>query len=193
MFARRGLGTPASTPSLAGAVLVVEPDNALSREVSQHLSISGLTASIANSVESAIEAVSQTAFSYAITELKFDMGSGFDVLNALSAHQPNCRTVVFTSHCTPGIALRAVQAGAEDVIPKPTDVDFLIGILLGRDMLHTPGASPLPTPNSIRDEHIREVFLSSGSNVARAANRLSMHRRTLQRIMKRLPDLRAKG
>ncbi len=191
MFARRGLGNSASAPAPIGAVLIVEPDTTLSMEVGRHFSMNGLKPTIVDGVESAIGAISHTAFSYAITELKFDKGSGFDVLNALSEHQPNCRIVVFTSHCTPGIAMRAVRAGAEDVIPKPTDIDFLIGILLGRDMLHAPDAAPLPTPNSIRDEHIREVFLSSGSNMARAANRLSMHRRTLQRIMKRLPDLRA--
>jgi two-component system response regulator RegA len=82
-----------------------------------------------------------------------------------------------------------VKAGAIDYMPKPADADDVLAALTAR-----PGDKPEPPENPmsadrIRWEHIQRVYELCGHNVSETARRLSMHRRTLQRILaKRAPQ-----
>lgn len=98
---------------------------------------------------------------------------------------PCCRTLVHSRFCNLSNSVQAIRSGASDVLPKPTDVDFLIDVLLKKDLLQPTSQSSFPAPDSIRQEYIRDVYMSCSANVARTARQLSMHRRTLQRILKR--------
>jgi two-component system response regulator RegA len=92
---------------------------------------------------------------------------------------------VHSRFCNLSNAVQAIKSGASDVLPKPTDVDFLIGVLLNKDLLQPVLLSSLPAPDSIRQNYIQDIYMSCGANMTRAARQLSMHRRTLQRILKR--------
>jgi two-component system, response regulator RegA len=47
-------------------------------------------------------------------------------------------------------------------------------------------APPLPmSPDHVRLQHIRQVHEANGHNVSETARRLNMHRRTLQRILRK--------
>lgn len=129
---------------------------------------------------------------YAIVELRFDDGSGFDLVGKIAAESPECRILVHTAYCDVRTAVQAVKLGAADVCPKPMDNDHLIGILMQKCKDTSPELHQFKMPNQVRAEHIRQVFLSCGSNISRTAKHLSLQRRTLQRIMARHPNLRSK-
>jgi two-component system response regulator RegA len=150
----------------------------------------GYSVVIAGSVRMAISVVNSEKVFFALTELSFEDGSGKDILTYLAKMHPYCRAIVHTAYCDVKTAVWAAKAGAADVLPKPTAVDFLIAILLEKD-LRKGGAFGVQPPNEVREEHIRQVYLASGFNLSRTADRLMMHRRTLQRIMERSPSLRA--
>ena len=86
----------------------------------------------------------------------------------------------------------ALRAGADGFVPKPVDEGELIDAMLGR-------APPLPavpqTPLGLRRicwEHVMRVYEQCDRNMTRAAARLGMHRRSLQRLLsKRAPPPRA--
>jgi two-component system response regulator RegA len=82
----------------------------------------------------------------------------------------------------------AVKLGAVDYLSKPADADDVVAALLALEG----NKSELPenpmSADRVRWEHIQRIYEMCGRNVSETARRLSMHRRTLQRILaKRAP------
>jgi two-component system response regulator RegA len=78
--------------------------------------------------------------------------------------------------------------GATDYLAKPADANDITGALLARgDDLPEPPENPM-SADRVRWEHIQRIYELCDRNVSETARRLSMHRRTLQRILaKRCP------
>ncbi len=93
-----------------------------------------------------------------------------------------------TGHGSIATAVAAVKLGAHDVIAKPADAALIEASLRSDgNVLPPPPAQPM-SAERVRWEHIQRVYEQCGRNVSETARRLSMHRRTLQRILaKRAP------
>jgi two-component system response regulator RegA len=82
----------------------------------------------------------------------------------------------------------AVKRGAYDYLSKPADADDIDAALRagGAERAGLP-EQPM-SADRVRWEHIQRVYELCNRNVSETARRLSMHRRTLQRILaKRAP------
>jgi len=106
----------------------------------------------------------------------------------LRAKRPDCRVVVLTGYGAIATAVAAVKIGATDYLSKPADAKDITNALLATgDELPPPPENPM-SADRVRWEHIQRVFELCDRNVSETARRLSMHRRTLQRILaKRSP------
>jgi two-component system response regulator RegA len=120
--------------------------------------------------------------------MRLDDGSGLQVVQAIRDTRPEARVVMLTGYGNIATAVAAVKAGAVDYLSKPADADDVVRALMAQA-----GDSPAPPDNPmsadrVRWEHIQRVYELCGHNVSETARRLSMHRRTLQRILaKRAP------
>jgi two-component system response regulator RegA len=84
-------------------------------------------------------------------------------------------------------AVAAVKFGATDYLSKPADANDVTSALLSRGAPPPPPENPM-SADRVRWEHIHRVYELCERNVSETARRLSMHRRTLQRILaKRSP------
>jgi two-component system response regulator RegA len=140
------------------------------------------------STPAALAAAAETPFTHAVIELRLGRDSGLELIEQLRAFQPSMRIVVVTGFDSFASVIVALKAGAVDYFAKPVDERALVEALLGR----TPMLPAVPeTPLGLKRiywEYIQRIFEQSGRNVSEAARRLSMHRRTLQRILaKRAP------
>ncbi|MBY5814507.1 response regulator [Rhizobium leguminosarum] len=122
---------------------------------------------------------------FAMLEVRFPDGDLFDLVGDIRAANPKGRILIHSAYCNLAVAVAATKAGATDVLPKPVQKEFVLQLLLGEECDPKTYSKPLPCPNVIRKEHIRSVYAACNWNVSRAAHQLSMHRRTLQRILKR--------
>jgi len=171
------------------AVLIVDREIDMSSTFVNRLLMDGFCVCIAQNVAAARKHFEKNKFSFAVTELSFDDGDGIEVIEALLDREESCRIIVHSKFCTLGNAVHSIKAGARDVLPKPTADDLLLAILLDRS-LRTPEFSiSLTNPELVRNKYIKETLGSCNSSVGRAARKLSMNRRTLQRIVKRMPAL----
>ena len=97
--------------------------------------------------------------------------------------RPDGRIIMLTGYGNIATAVAAVKMGAVDYLSKPADADAIEAALLAGDT-ETP---PLPerpmSADRVRWEHIQRVYELCNRNVSETARRLSMHRRTLQRIL----------
>lgn len=125
---------------------------------------------------------------YAVVDLRLEDGNGLDVVEALRNHRPDCRIVVLTGYGAIATAVAAVKFGAIDYLSKPADANDITNALLTRGESQPPPPENPMSADRVRWEHIQRVYELCERNISETARRLSMHRRTLQRILaKRSP------
>ena len=102
--------------------------------------------------------------------------------------KPDARSIVLTGYGNFATAVSAVKLGAVDYLAKPADADEVTDALLAPSDERAPPPENPMSADRVRWEHIQRVYELCERNVSETARRLSMHRRTLQRILaKRAP------
>lgn len=170
------------------SILLVDDDEAFLRRLAKAMEKRGFEVDMAGSVAAGKAAVNASPPAYAVVDLRLEDGNGLEVVETLRARRPDARIVVLTGYGAIATAVAAVKIGATDYLSKPADATDVTSALLAKaDVLPPPPENPM-SADRVRWEHIQRVFELCDRNVSETARRLSMHRRTLQRILaKRSP------
>lgn len=169
------------------SLLLVDDDNAFVTRLARAMEKRGFVPQVAESVASGKQIAATQPPAYAVVDLRLDDGNGLEVVEALRASRPDCRIVVLTGYGAIATAVAAVKFGATDYLSKPADANDITDALLARGEIPEPPENPM-SADRVRWEHIQRVYEMCDRNVSETARRLSMHRRTLQRILaKRSP------
>jgi len=169
-------------------LLLVDDDEPFLKRLARAMEKRGFIPEVAGSVAMG-KAIAQTRPpAYAVVDLRLEDGNGLDVVEVLRDRRPDCRIVVLTGYGAIATAVAAVKIGAIDYLSKPADANEVTNALLARtDSLPQPPENPM-SADRVRWEHIQRVYEMCDRNVSETARRLTMHRRTLQRILaKRSP------
>jgi len=170
------------------SLLIVEDDKCLLQRLARAMEGRGFAVSTAKSVAEGLDQLQSRSPAFAVVDMRLDDGNGLDVVSRLEQQRPDARAIILTGYGNIATAVNAVKLGAIDYLSKPVDADEVVAALLSVD-----GRKPeLPenpmSADSVRWEHIQRIYELCGRNVSETARRLSMHRRTLQRILaKRAP------
>ncbi|MFS8036070.1 ActR/PrrA/RegA family redox response regulator transcription factor [Xanthobacter sp. AM11] len=180
-----------TTPPEVGddrSVLIVDDDRSFLQRLARAMEARGFLVSTAETVADGLARVEASAPAYAVVDMRLGDGTGLDVISALKKSRPGARAIVLTGYGNIATAVTAVKMGAVDYLAKPADADDVVAALLANaDHKPTPPENPM-SADRVRWEHIQRVYELCGRNVSETARRLSMHRRTLQRILaKRAP------
>jgi two-component system response regulator RegA len=165
-------------------ILIVDPEVNPDSNLVGRLLEKGFFVCHAKSLECVKRLIDKYRIDYALTELKFMDGDAIGIINILRKRHPSCRTIIHSRACSLEVAVQVTKAGAVDVLPKPANIDFLISILVGQDELTVETCEFLGNPLQLRSDYIIDIYNSCGS-ASLAARKLKMHRRTLQRFIKR--------
>ncbi len=170
------------------SLLLVDDDEAFLRRLAKAMEKRGFEVEMAESVVAGQAIATARPPAYAVVDLRLEDGNGLDVVETLRSRRPECRIVVLTCYGAIATAVAAVKIGATDYLAKPADARDVTNALLARqDELPPPPENPM-SADRVRWEHIQRVYELCDRNVSETARRLSMHRRTLQRILaKRSP------
>lgn len=170
------------------SLLLVDDDKAFLLRLQRAMQTRGYQVAIADSVTSGIAAIVAAPPAFAVIDMRLADGSGLDVITRLKELRPDARAIILTGYGNISTAVTAVKLGAFDYLAKPADADEIEAALLatGNDKSELPD-NPM-SADRVRWEHIQRIYELCGRNVSETARRLSMHRRTLQRILaKRAP------
>ncbi len=137
------------------------------------------------SVADALEAITRVPPSFAVTELWLGDGSGIDIIRALLAERADARGVILTGYGTVATAVIAIRKGAFDYLVKPANADDVVTALLAGRLDKPAKHKPAMSVDRVRWEHIQHVYKDCEQNVSETARQLTMHRRTLQRLLVR--------
>lgn len=175
-------------PSQERTLLIVDDDRPFLQRLARAMEGRGFVVEMAESVTEGLAKVRANPPSHAVVDMRLNDGNGLDVVEEIRTRQPECKAIVLTGYGNIATAVTAVKMGAVDYLAKPADADDVYTALM-RDPEEK--AEPPENPMSadrVRWEHIQRVYELCDRNVSETARRLSMHRRTLQRILaKRAP------
>ena len=179
--------TAAALPS-DRSLLIVDDDKSFLQRLARAMEIRGFAVSTAESVVAGLLLVEKAVPAFAVVDMRLGDGNGLDVISAIKKRRPEARAIILTGYGNITTAVSAVKLGAVDYLAKPVDADDVASALLLLDKRRIkPPENPM-TADRVRWEHIQRIYELCGRNVSETARRLSMHRRTLQRILsKRAP------
>jgi two-component system, response regulator RegA len=180
---------PSTAPlSSERTLLIVEDDKSFLQRLARAMEGRGFVVTTAESVADGLLQVEKAAPAFAVVDMRLGDGNGLDVISAMKKRRPEARAIILTGYGNIATAVNAVKLGAVDYLAKPVDADDVVAALLALDNKKIqPPENPM-SADRVRWEHIQRIYELCGRNVSETARRLSMHRRTLQRILaKRAP------
>ena len=177
-----------NTKAAGRSVLLVDDDEMLCEVLGRAFASRGLAVRTAHTARDAIALAEAAAPEYAVVDLRLPDQSGLKLITALKTIAPKMGVVVLTGHGSIPTAVEAVKLGASHYLTKPVDADEVLSALqreAGDDSVPIP-AKPMSVER-LEWEHIQRVLHENNDNVSATARALSMHRRTLQRKLRKHP------
>jgi len=127
-------------------------------------------------------------FDIALIDLRLKNQSGLNLIEDLKEHSPNCHIIMMTGFGTIASAVNAIKLGASDYLTKPVTVTKIEDIL-NADKLNLEGEEGgSQTPLSldrVEREYIEHILVQEKGNISKAAEKLGLHRQSLQRKLKK--------
>jgi two-component system response regulator RegA len=179
---------------LLKSVLIVDDDAVTVRAFGREFMRRGWRVYNADSCASAATAARRHRPGLIVLDLRLRDGSALDVLGVLRAEVPAARVVVTTGFASVGTAVSAMKLGAHHYVEKPCTVE---GLIAAAETEPRAAAPPLPPSHASLAQservYIEHMIAACSGNISEAARRLGVHRRSLQRkLRKNVPELRAR-
>lgn len=176
----------------ASSILLVDDTYVLRQRLSMAMQQRGFRVETAGNYEEAVEVFQSRPTELAVLDLRMPGKSGLELLRTLLKLNPEIRVIILSGFGSIPASIDAVRAGAVNFLSKPADADDILSAFVRGDSPSVPaGAVAFPAPSLARNEweHIHRVLSDCGGNISEAARRLGIHRRSLQRkLRKRAPE-----
>jgi two-component system response regulator RegA len=170
------------------SLLIVDDDKSFLTRLGRAMEQRGYAVTMADTVKAGFDVIGDAPPAYAVIDMRLADGNGLDLLVELGRKRPEARGIILTGYGNIASAVSAVKMGAYDYLAKPADADEIDAALRSTDAARTDIPENPMSADRVRWEHIQRIYELCGRNVSETARRLSMHRRTLQRILaKRAP------
>ncbi len=176
----------------ADSIMLVDDTFVLRERLSMAMQQRGFRVEAAGNFEEAVEVFRSRPTDLAVLDLRMPGKSGLELLRKLLQIKPDTRIIMLSGFGSIPASIDAVRAGAVNFLSKPADADDILSAFMRGDEPSVPdGAVAFPAPSLARNEweHIHRVLSDCGGNISEAARRLGIHRRSLQRkLRKRAPE-----
>ncbi|KPK54967.1 MAG: chemotaxis protein CheY [Myxococcales bacterium SG8_38_1] len=179
------------------SVLLVDDDARLRSRMARAFEERGYEAQQADGYDAALAIAAEESTEFAVVDLRMPGKSGLEVVRELHRVDPATKIVVLTGYGSIATALEAMRLGATHYLTKPADVDEVIASFdrdnaePAKDLEAAEGTEPeTPSLARVEWEHIQRVLTDCDGNITKAAERLGIHRRSLQRKLAKFPTRR---
>jgi len=182
--------TPTEQSPERTTLLIVDDDRALRERLASAFRERGFIVRTASSATEALTVADDDPPELAIVDLRMGDRSGLGLVGDLKAIDAEMKIIVLTGYGSIATAIEAIRLGAANFLPKPADVDEILAAFARGG---SPAADRAPTdvaaPSLARVEweHIQRVLVDCNGNISEAARRLGIHRRSLQRKLRKYP------
>ncbi len=175
-----------ATPAPGATILLVDDDEPLRERLARAFRDRGFPTTTASDAASALAAFDEEPTDLAVLDLRLGGDSGLSLLAELRARAPDLCVVMLSAWGSIPTAVDAVRLGAVDFVAKPATADTILHAF-GREIGQPDEQWQPPSLARTEWEHLHRVLEECAGNVSEAARRLRMHRRTLQRKLRKYP------
>ncbi|MDF1613393.1 response regulator transcription factor [Desulfurivibrio dismutans] len=171
-------------------LLLVDDEIDFRKRLGKAFARRGFTVYEAEGYEPALELLKKEKPALAVIDLRMPGKSGLELVAAAAGLDQPPAMVVLTGYGSIATAAEAIRLGALSYLPKPADVDDILqAFSLDPQRAPDPPAEDFTAPSLARAEweHINRVLNDCHGNISQAAQRLGLHRRTLQRKLHKYP------
>jgi len=167
------------------SIILVDDEDRFRERLARAFSNRGYVVFEAADVDGALEMIKSNHPDWALIDLRMPGKSGLDLIREAKEFLPFLKIVVLTGYGSIATATEAIKLGAHYYLPKPADVDDIL-TAFERDSDLPDDADEqaefdVPSLARAEWEHIQRVLNDCDNNITAAAQKLGIHRRTLQR------------
>lgn len=178
---------------MTARLLIVDDDAAYCEALAAAFARRGFRVATALNVAEAERALRDEPPDYALVDLRVGDESGLVLVERAAKGSPPVHVVVLTAYASIATAVAAIKLGAVQYLTKPASVaDILAAFEPGaaEAAAAVRPAEDRPSVRRLEWEHIQQVLYAHDGNVSATARALNMHRRTLQRKLRKRPVAR---
>lgn len=184
-------------------ILLVDDEESFRQRLATAFRRRGFTVLEAGDYDQAMAVIQREKPALAVIDLRMPGKSGLELMAAARRLDPELAMVMLTGYGSIATATEAIRLGASAYLPKPANADDILRAFQRQSKEVPPGDQQsasqeeaaagadhdFPTPSLARAEweHINRVLSDCHGNISHAAERLGLHRRTLQRKLQKLP------
>lgn len=152
----------------------------------------GFRVVVAGTCDEAVELYRHDPTELAVVDLRMPGRMGLSIIADLKAIRPDVQVLILSGFGSIATAIDAIRLGAVNFLPKPADADDILNAFKrgGAEVqiAENDELIPVPTLAQAEWEHIHRILADCSNNISEAARRLGIHRRSLQRkLRKRAP------
>lgn len=170
-------------------LLIVEDDPLLTTHTVKALQRHGFTTYTAATLAEAYAHLNTLdVLDAAILDQNLEHENGLTLIEPIKKRFSDCKVIILTGYGSISAAVAATHRGAHNYLTKPASVTEIIAAFdapAGGDSATTP--SHPPSLQRLEWEHIQRTLAAHDGNISKAADALGIHRRTLQRRLKKRP------
>ena len=172
--------------------MLVDDSTILRDRLAEAFEERGFRVVVAGNCDEAVEKFKRAPTELAVVDLRMPGRPGLTLIQDLKDIHPEVQVLILSGFGSIATAIYAVKLGAVNFLPKPADLeDILNAFKRGGTEVPLPETDeeiPVPTLAQAEWEHIHRVLADCNNNISEAARRLGIHRRSLQRkLRKRAP------
>lgn len=171
------------------SILLVDDDDLFRNRMAKALTKRGYQIVTASSYTGGVEIIAQQKPAYAVVDLKMTGKSGLEVIKTGIRHHPDIRIAVLTGYGSIATATDAIKLGAIGYLTKPADIEDILKTLIKDEMPDVSAKMKSPSLARVEWEHINRILNDCDNNISKAAKKLGIHRRTLQRKLQKYPPM----
>lgn len=170
-------------------VLIADDDVAIQQLLPNVFRDRGYTVHVAGTASQARALAKEHRPHIAIVDLRLGRDWGLDLIPELRRRNRRIHIVLLSGYVSVASAIEAIQAGAADVVFKPIrPIELLRRIEYGARRRRELPKDEAPSLARAAYEHMCRILADCNGNVSEAARRLGVHRNTLQRMLRNIPE-----
>lgn len=165
-------------------LLVCDDDRAFRQRLARSLRERGFLVFEADNARSGLEAAKEYAPDGVVVDLRMPGEGGLWLVQQVQAELPAARVLVLTGFGSITTAIEAVRLGAVNYLTKPASANAIVAGFFPELGARDTNAQ-LPSLAQIESEYVNRVLAEHEGNVSQAAKVLGVHRRSLQRRLRK--------
>ena len=174
------------------SILLVDDSFVLRDRLAEAFQERGFRVLVAGTCDEAVNVFKANPTDLAVVDLRMPGRTGLTVIADLKAIRPDVQVLILSGFGSIATAIDAIRLGAVNFLPKPADADDILSAFKrgGTEVqiVENDEQIPVPTLAQAEWEHIHRILADCSNNISEAARRLGIHRRSLQRkLRKRAP------